>query len=112
MLEKAWLRFEESGKDEICVEFDFTKNHQYHCKGFEVTHCYNVNGDESIKLLMEATGEYEIIHIKTDNEIDSRDMNMDNLYKFFSNHCRWRLLQVNTSHWTWNLTWMRKEVAV
>lgn len=110
MLEKAWLRFEEVGKDDVCVEFDFTKNHQHHFEGFEVTHCYNANGDESIKILQEATGNYERIHIKFGNTVDDSLMGMDNIYKFIHNF-RWKLVQASTSHWLWNMKWMKRRTA-
>lgn len=111
MLEKAWLRVNgKGGAGEVCVEFDFTQKHQHHFRGFEVTHCYNDSGDESIKILEEATGMYERIHIKTGNSVEDALMNLDNTYKFI-NHFQWKLVQVNTSHWIWNMKWMRKEVA-
>ena len=114
MLEKAWLRFND-GVVKNCAEFDFTKNQQHHFRGFEVTHCYNVNGDESLKILKESTGEYEVINIKYDNEVDDTLLeDLNNSMKFFRNSyggfTSWKVLQLETKHHVWNNGWFERLV--
>ena len=60
--------------------------------------------------MQKSTGLYERIYIKTGNSVDDSIMNVDNTYKFISEF-RWKLVQASTSHWIWNMKWMRKEVA-